>query len=70
MADGLMRSMEAVGIEVTRENYIAANWSEDLLPKKWTAEYEMELPEELQHWSLFEIVKGEHVFKGGFPDEK
>jgi hypothetical protein len=34
-------------VPVTRENYIEANWGDDV-PDPWTAEHEAELPDFLQ----------------------
>lgn len=48
--------MEALGIEITRQNYIEVAWGEPL-PQPWTAELESELPTHLQDWSLFELDK-------------
>jgi len=45
--------MRAVGIEVTRDGYIRAAYGDNDIPKSWTPEHEMELPEELQDWTLF-----------------
>jgi len=46
-----------VAIADPSQNYIDANWGDPEL--EWTAELEAELPEELQDWSLFEVVDGE-----------
>ena len=51
--DGIERLLVEAGLPVDRENYIAANWMGDALPAVWTPEYENELPEHLQDWSLF-----------------
>jgi hypothetical protein len=59
--DGFVKMMEKAGVEVTRENYINLVWGEPL--PEWTAELEDELPEELQDWSLFEMVEGEMLMK-------
>ena len=53
--------MKQAGIPITRENYINTNWGDPDL--EWTAELEAELPEELQDWSVFELVDGEFVLK-------
>ena len=45
----VVRYMRHLGIEITRENYIAFNWS--TIPDPWTAEDEAQLPEELQEKS-------------------
>ena len=58
----LIELMKKAGTPVTRENYIEMAWGLPLPP--WTAELEMELPEELQDWSLFEQKNGELVLKG------
>ena len=57
MADSLIELMKESGIPVTRENHIRLNWGEP--PPEWDLELEDELPEELQDWSLFEMVDGE-----------
>jgi len=51
--DPLALTMRAVGIEVTRDGYIRAAYGDNDIPKSWTPEHEMELPEELQDWTLF-----------------
>ena len=66
--DELVEDMKKAGIPVTRQNYIEANWGMPL-PSPWDAEYETELPEDLQDWSLFDLINGEFVFKkGAFPN--
>ena len=64
-----MDLMRECGVPVTRENYIAMNWGEPL--PAWTAELEMELPDELQDWSRFKTEaarmnrsQGSRVTKG------
>jgi len=61
MPDDLMETMQKAGIAVTRENYIELAWGLPL--PQWTAELELELPPELQDWSLFENRGGELVLK-------
>ena len=51
MSDTIVSWMEAHGVSVTRENYIALNWS--TLPDPWLPEHEAELPEQLQNWTIF-----------------
>jgi hypothetical protein len=46
-----------------RETYILLNYFGDP-PEPWTAEHEAELPEELQDWSLFEVVGDKLRLKG------
>ena len=58
----LIDTMKKTGVPVTRENYIGLAWGEPL-PEPWTAELEMELPEELQDWTLFEMDGPELVLK-------
>jgi len=57
----LIELMKKAGVPVTRENYIDMAWGQPL--PEWTAELEMELPKELQDWSLFEMRDGELVLK-------
>lgn len=57
----VMAMLKEAGIEPTRENYIEAAWGLPLPP--WTAELELELPEELQDWTLFEMKNGGLVLK-------
>jgi hypothetical protein len=52
--DGIERWLVKAGLPVDRENYIAFNWVGNL-PQEWTPEYESELPEHLQDWTLFEM---------------
>jgi hypothetical protein len=33
-------------------------------PDPWTAEYEMQLPEELQDWSLYGVEQGMLIYNG------
>jgi hypothetical protein len=60
-SDDFIDMMKRAGIPVTRQNYIEAAWGEQR--PDWTAEHEMQLPEELQDWSLFEVKDGELVPK-------
>lgn len=53
--------MKRLGIEPTRANYIWLNWGP--APDNWTPEMEMELPEELQDWSIFKIVGDQAIAK-------
>jgi hypothetical protein len=61
--DPVISWMEANDVAVTRDNYIALNWGRDV-PDPWTAEDEMELPEQLQDWDQFESVDGEFIQAG------
>lgn len=49
-SDGLVEWMKKLDIPITRENFISANWGDDL-PEKWDAEAEDQIPPELQDWS-------------------
>jgi hypothetical protein len=53
----LIELMKKAGVPVTRESYIEMAWAKPL--PQWTAELEMELPTELQDWSLFETQNAE-----------
>jgi len=61
MADDIIRLIEKAGLPVTRATYIEVNWGNPL--PEWTAELEMELPEELQDWTLFKEENGVLVLK-------
>lgn len=54
--------MDYLGIPRTREAAIALEFLGEP-PEPWTVDAEMALPEDLQDWSLFEIVNGELVAK-------
>ena len=53
--------IKEAGLPVTRANYIEIAWG--LPVPEWTAELELELPEELQDWTLFKVRNGELVLK-------
>lgn len=59
--DDVLELMDRAGIPHTREDYIALAWGEPL--PEWTADLESELPEDLQDWSLFEVVDGKLVIR-------
>lgn len=59
----LLELMELADIPRTREDYIAVAWGDEP-PVPWTAELESELPEDLQDWSLFDVVDGRLQKKG------
>lgn len=48
--DPIAQTMKKYGLEITRDNYIAFNWGNPT-PDPWTAENEVELPDELQDFS-------------------
>jgi hypothetical protein len=49
---GTCQYLKANNIPVTRENFIKEAFP-DGTPDPWLVEYEAELPEELQDWSIF-----------------
>jgi hypothetical protein len=55
--DGIVQRLRQADLPVTRENYIKTNWTPDIMPDPWTAEYEAELPEELQDYDRFPDLK-------------
>lgn len=59
MPDDVTKMLEAAGVAVSRANYIAMSWGDDVV-NEWTTQHETELPEELQDWSRYE-VKGEDI---------
>jgi hypothetical protein len=64
MPDDVTKMLEDSGVPVTRANYIAMSWGDDIV-EEWTSEHELELPEELQDWSRYETVGSELVLKAG-----
>lgn len=59
---GVLADMRKAGLEITRENFIAWNWAG--IPLEWDDEYEDQLPENLQDWSLFESKDGNRTYVG------
>lgn len=55
--DAVLDRMRRNDLPITRENYIEQNYGTRKLD--WNAEDELDLPEELQDWSLFEVVGGD-----------
>jgi len=56
--DPIVQLLQAAEVEVTRENWIDANWGAEI-PDPWTAEHEADLPEELQDWSKVKLEDGD-----------
>lgn len=63
----LIDLMKQSGIKITRENYIDAAWGQPL--PEWDSDHELELPEELQDWTLFEADANNELQlkKGAYP---
>ncbi len=61
--DAIIDWMVANNVPVTRDEWIRLNWGDDV-PDPWTDANEMELPEQLRDWSLFNEVDGVYEYKG------
>jgi hypothetical protein len=55
-AEAQVRWMRRHNIPVTRETYVGLAYGAEP-PEPWTPQHEAKLPEELQDWSRFQVLK-------------